>query len=89
MIKLCSSHVQLKRTFIGMWIASHTELLNWMQHDYWDKGKALRAEMPDPLLDYPERTTGERCFVVWCIHFMRNPKQCHFHPACAESLHLL
>ncbi|CAL5222120.1 g4436 [Coccomyxa viridis] len=55
--------VQLKRTFMGMWIASHTELLNWIQHDFWHKAQSLGAVVPDPLLDYPERTTGLFAYV--------------------------
>ena len=46
---------------MGMWIASHSELLKWMQHIYWDKAESLRADVPDTVLGYAERTTGECC----------------------------
>ena len=73
---------------MGMWIASHTELLNWMQHDFWHKAQSLEADVPDPLLDYPERTTGEGCSVVCCTHPMRSLTQCFLHHASLGFLHL-
>ena len=73
---------------MGMWIASHTELLNWIQHDFWHKAQSLGAVVPDPLLDYPERTTGECCSVLCCTHSMRSLRQCFLHQASLESLHL-
>ena len=53
---------------MGMWIASHSELLKWMQHEFWHKAQSLGAAVPDPLLDYPERTTGVCCCVRYCTH---------------------
>ena len=46
-------------------MASHSSLLKWMRHRYWDKKNALEAEMPIglPALGYPERSNGILMFI--------------------------
>ena len=57
--------LQLNQPFMGMWMASHTSLLKWMHHPYWDKKNAVEAEMPAglPWLGYPERSNGMLMFI--------------------------
>ena len=62
--------LQLKEPYMGMWIASHSELLKWMRHDFWNKIKSLHADLSllDIHLGYPERSNGEHhCLSCCCI----------------------
>ena len=55
--RLFGISMQLKQPYMGMWIATHSELLRLIQHDFWDKAKSLQAHVPE--LGYPERSNGE------------------------------
>ena len=49
--------LQLAQPYMGMWLASHATLTKWMQHDFWDKDTALKADI-EIGLGYPERSNG-------------------------------